>query len=108
VSKLLMIVGGIALAAVAAIVIVAMIAGKKFEPYAEAILKDCEAGAYDKVYAESSKAFQKSTTLEQFRGVMTGLHQSLGAWKSITKRTGGGMSTSSETGQTGSVNLVLA
>lgn len=107
-SKLLMIVGGIVLAAIAAIVVVAMIAGKKFEPYVESILKDCEAGAYDKVYAESSKAFQKSTSLEQFRGVMTGLRTSLGAWKSITKRTGGGMSASTETGKTGSVNLVLA
>lgn len=107
-KKLLMILGGLALAAVVAIVVVSMIAGKKFEPYAESILKDCEAGGYEKVYLESSKAFQKSTTLEEFRGVMTGLKRSLGAWKSIQKRTGGGMSTSTETGSTGSVNLVLA
>lgn len=106
-SKLLMIVGGIALAAIAAIVVVGMIAKDKFEPYAKTILTDCEAGAYDKVFAATSEGFKKATSLEQFRGYMDLRRRALGPWKAIAKTTGGGMSSSTDAGTTGNVSMEL-
>lgn len=106
-KKLLMIVGGLAIAAIAAIVIVGMVAKDKFEPYARTILTDCEAGAYDKVYAATSAPFKKATSLEQFKAFMEARRRALGSWKAIHKTTGGGMATSTETGTTGKVSMEL-
>lgn len=106
-KKLLMIVGGLALAIVVAIVVVSMIAKDKFEPYAKTFLTDCEAGAYDKVYAATSEGFKKATSLEQFRSFMEVRRRALGSWKAIKKVTGGGMGSSSDVGATGTVSLEL-
>lgn len=103
----LMIVGGLVLAGIAAVVIVGFIAKDKFEPYAKTILTDCEAGAYDKVYAATADGFKKATTLEQFRGFMEVRRRALGAWKAIGKVTGGGMASSTSAGTTGNISMEL-
>ena len=106
-KKFLVVVGVLALVAVAAVVAAALFSKAKLEPLAEKILTDVQAGKVDAVYADASAAFRKDVTLEGFRRYLDVRARALGAFQKVAKFTGGGVSTSTDTGTTGNVSMDL-
>src|SRR5262245_1323640 len=90
----LIVIGAVVALLVAAFFVVVKFASAKFEPYAEKVLVSCRDGKVDDVYRDASDAFRRDVTLEQFRAYMESRRRALGAYKSVVKNTGGGLSTS--------------
>lgn len=107
-KKVLVTVGVLALVGAAAIIVVALRAAAKFEPYAERLLLACRDGKYEEVYRDASDGFRSTVPFDEFRDYMEGRRRALGTFQRIVERTGGGASTSSEHGSRGSVSLRLA
>lgn len=102
-----MVLGALVLLGIAAVVITALVAKDKFRPYAETVLADLKAGKESEVYAAASAPFRRDVSLERFRGYVALRKRALGEFRSVSKATGGGLSTSTDAGTIGSVSLQL-
>lgn len=106
-KKILIVVGALALLAIAAVVVTAIVAKDKFKPHAERVLADLEAGKEAEVYAGASAAFRKEISRETFHAYVAVRTRALGKFRRVAKATGGGISTSTDAGTVGSVSLDL-
>jgi hypothetical protein len=107
VKKLLIVLGVLVVVGIVAIVVTALVAKDKFQPYAEKVLTDLNAGKEAEVYAGASAPFKRDVTPEKFRDYVTSRRQALGEFKRVVKGTGGGISASTDSGTIGSVSLDL-
>ena len=106
-KKLLIVIGILVVVGIVAIVVTALVAKDKFQPYAEKILTDLKAGKDAEVYAGASAPFRLGVPLQKFRDYVASRKQALGEFKRVVKGTGGGLGASTDTGTVGSVSLEL-
>jgi gas vesicle protein len=93
---------------IGAIVFFAMSTGRELRPVADRILHEISDGKAEEVYAEAADAFRQAITMDDFKRLVTAMHEGYGAFKEITGVTGSGASTSVGHDTEGSVSLDLS
>ena len=106
-KKILLVVALVVAGTIVAAVMAALAAKDKFQPFAEKVLVDCQAGRETEVYQAASASFRGEVPLDEFRAYLDVRRRVLGGFRRVTKATGGGISASTKTGTIGSVQLAL-